>query len=54
MEATTIGLLSLMISQSPDASKWNEAMLEVYNAHLANGTWTVVKLPPGQMVVDSK
>jgi transposase InsO family protein len=40
--------------KGPDAMKWNEAMLEEYNAHLANGTWTVVKLPPGQMVVKSK
>ena len=37
-----------------DAMKWNEAMLEEYNAHLVNGTWTIVKLPPGQMVVASK
>ena len=36
-----------------DAMKWNEAMLEEYNAHIANGTWTIVKLPPGQMVVKS-
>ena len=34
--------------------KWKEAMKEEYNAHLANGTWTIVKLPPGQMVVPSK
>ena len=37
-----------------DAMKWNEAMLEEYNAHIANGTWTIVKLPPDQMVVKSK
>ena len=29
-------------------------MLEEYNAHLTNGTWTIVKLPPGRMVVASK
>ena len=40
--------------KGPDAMKWNEAMLEEYNAHLANGTWTIVKLPPGQMIVASK
>ena len=40
--------------KGPDASKWNEAMLEEYNAHLANDTWTIVKLPPGKMIVASK
>ena len=40
--------------KGPDAMKWKEAMKEEYNAHLANGTWTIVKLPPGQMVVPSK
>ena len=40
--------------KGPDANKWNEAMIEEYKAHLANGTWTVVKLPPGKMVVASK
>jgi hypothetical protein len=37
-----------------DAVKWNEAMVEEYNAHLANDTWTIVKLPPDKMVVPSK
>ena len=40
--------------KGPDAVKWKEAMLEEYNAHLANGTWSIVKLPPGQMVVKCK
>ena len=40
--------------KGPDATKWNEAMLAEYNAHLTNGTWTIVKLPPGQLVVASK
>ena len=40
--------------KGPDAVRWNEAMLEEYNAHLANNTWTIVKLPPEKMVVASK
>jgi transposase InsO family protein len=40
--------------KGPDAIKWNEAMIEEHNAHLANGTWTIVKLPDGKLVILSK
>ena len=57
-QANTIGevepLTYAQAMKGPDANKWNETMIEEYKAHLANGTWTVVKLPPGKMVVASK
>ena len=33
-----------------DAEEWTEAALAELLAHLRNGTWTVVELPPGKVV----
>ena len=36
------------------ADKWKDAMTEEINAHLENGTWSIVQLPPGQKAIGSK
>jgi len=35
----------------PYAERWKEAALEEINAHWSNGTWEIVKLPPGQQAI---
>ncbi|EEB89105.1 hypothetical protein MPER_12841, partial [Moniliophthora perniciosa FA553] len=39
---------------SPNAEQWQEAMIEEMTAHLSNGTWNLVELPPGQKAIGSK
>ena len=40
--------------KTPEADHWREAALEEINAQLANGTWKIVKLPPGKKAIGSK
>jgi hypothetical protein len=37
----------------PDSTKWDKAIHEEYNMHLENGTWELVKLPPGRKAIGS-
>ena len=37
-----------------EGEKWHEAALEEINAHLNNGTWTIVKLLPDQKAIGSR
>ena len=37
-----------------EGDKWHEAALEEINAHLTNGTWSLVPLPPGEKAIGSK
>ena len=37
-----------------DAEEWTEAALAELLAHLRNGTWTVVELPPGKAAIGSR
>ena len=39
---------------SPEADQWEQAMLEEVTAHLTNGTWEIVDLPPGKVAIGSK
>ncbi|KIK49770.1 hypothetical protein GYMLUDRAFT_183693, partial [Collybiopsis luxurians FD-317 M1] len=39
---------------SPEADQWEQAMTEEITAHLTNGTWEIVNLPPGQVAIVSK
>lgn len=39
---------------SPDKSMWMKAMREEYESLVKNDTWTVVDLPQGQRVLDTK
>ncbi|KIK50148.1 hypothetical protein GYMLUDRAFT_253231 [Collybiopsis luxurians FD-317 M1] len=39
---------------SPEADQWEQAMTEEITAHLTNGTWEIVDLPPGQVAIGSK
>ena len=32
----------------PDADRWIEAALAEIEAHISNGTWELVQLPPGK------
>ena len=42
-------------SQSrPDASQWHTACQEEMKAHKVNGTWQIVKLPPGKHAIGSR
>ena len=42
-------------SQSlPDAKQWQEAAEDKLKAHAENGTWEIVKLPPGQKAIGSR
>jgi Reverse transcriptase (RNA-dependent DNA polymerase) len=42
-------------SQSlPDAKQWQEAAEDELKAHAENGTWEIVKLPPGQKAIGSR
>ena len=38
----------------PDADKWTEAAEDELRAHGENGTWEVVKLPPGKKAIGSR
>jgi hypothetical protein len=38
----------------PDASKWTEAAEDELRAHAENGTWDIVKLPPGKKAIGSR
>ena len=35
----------------PDAAQWHTAAEEEYNAHLSNGTWKLVELPPDRRAI---
>lgn len=37
-----------------ESDEWLEAMLEEMTAHLTNGTWELVDLPPGRVAIGSK
>ena len=37
--------------KADDAERWREAALAEYNTLLANGTWELVDLPPGEKVI---
>ena len=39
---------------SAEADQWGQAMVEEITAHLSNGTWEVVDLPPGRVAIGSK
>ena len=36
---------------SAEADQWGQAMVEEITAHLSNGTWEVVDLPPGRVAM---
>ena len=38
----------------PDADKWVEAALAEIEAHIVNGTWELVQLPPGKRAIGSR
>jgi len=38
---------------SPDASHWKQATIDEINSLVANGTWEIVKLPPGKKAIGS-
>jgi hypothetical protein len=38
----------------PDADLWQKAAQDEMDAHLENGTWELVKLPPGRKAIGSK
>jgi hypothetical protein len=40
--------------QNPDANLWCEATVKEMQVHIENGTWELVKLPPGHKVIGSK
>jgi hypothetical protein len=40
--------------QRPDANLWYEAAVKEMQAHIENGTWELVKLPPGRKAIGSK
>jgi hypothetical protein len=40
--------------QRPDANLWYEATVKEMQAHIKNGTWELVKLPPGRKAIGSK
>ena len=53
--ASTAGHNSYKQSQlSPDAQLWHKACEEEMEAHRLNGTWQIVKLPPGKCGIGSK
>jgi hypothetical protein len=37
----------------PDAALWKQAAIEEINSLIANGTWEIVRLPPGKKAIDS-
>ena len=38
----------------PDAKEWRDAAEDELRAHAENGTWEIVKLPPGQKAIGSR
>jgi hypothetical protein len=40
--------------QRPDANLWYKAAVKEMQAHIKNGTWELVKLPPGRKAIGSK
>jgi hypothetical protein len=38
----------------PDSGLWHQAMVREMEAHLENGTWELIKLPPGRKAIGSK
>jgi hypothetical protein len=40
--------------QCPDANLWYKAAVKEMQAHIENGTWELVKLPPGRKAIGSK
>jgi hypothetical protein len=40
--------------QRPDANLWYKAAVKEMQAHIENGTWELVKLPPGRKAIGSK
>src|ERR1700727_1083384 len=40
--------------KGPHSRQWKEAMGSEMSAHLENGTWTIVELPPGKKAIGSK
>ena len=47
--------MSYRQSQScSDKDLWHEACLEEMEAHKQNGTWQIVKLPPGKHAIGSR
>ena len=43
-----------MSQRRPDADLWHQACLEEMEAHRVNGTWEIVKLPPGKRAIGSR
>jgi hypothetical protein len=37
----------------PDYQQWHQAVVEEVEAHLCNGTWTLVQLPPDGKTIGS-
>jgi hypothetical protein len=37
----------------PDYQQWHQAVVEEIEAHLRNGTWTLVQLPPDRKAIGS-
>jgi hypothetical protein len=40
--------------QRLDANLWYKAAVKEMQAHIKNGTWELIKLPPGRKAIDSK
>jgi hypothetical protein len=38
----------------PDSQQWHQAAIEEIEAHLCNGTWTLVQLPPDRKAIGSR
>ena len=39
--------------KQPNANRWIEAVLAEIKAHILNGTWELIQLPPGKQVISS-
>jgi hypothetical protein len=42
------------VLKRPDANLWYQAAVKEMEAHIENGTWELVKLPPGRKVIGSR
>jgi hypothetical protein len=40
--------------QHPDADLWYQAAVKEMEVHIKNGTWELIKLPPGRKVIGSR
>ncbi|EIN05879.1 hypothetical protein PUNSTDRAFT_16937, partial [Punctularia strigosozonata HHB-11173 SS5] len=38
----------------PDSDLWYKVAMEEIEAHIANGTWELVQLPPGRKAIGSR